>query len=154
MTAAAIEDRAARIVEAQSDLRARGSSDETFAPISLDDAKTRLSTGKGPFFGGFGWTMSAPPGGVIIGRVSVHFPEPEAVPADSGIYVHVWVGSGNVDPELGTFLLNVDPRFPRLSEPKVPGLRPGTRSAPAACRSHFRHLLGRFFATEPHGGAG
>jgi hypothetical protein len=67
---------------------------------------------------------------VITGRVSINFPEPEAIPAASNIYVHVWVGSGNVDPDLGTYLLNVDPRFSRLSEPKAPGLRPGTSQVP------------------------
>ncbi len=30
------------------------------------------------------------------------------------LYAHVWVGSGNVDPVVGTFLGTVDPRFPRL----------------------------------------
>jgi hypothetical protein len=30
------------------------------------------------------------------------------------LLVHVWVGYGNVDPNIGTFLLNVDTRFPRL----------------------------------------
>jgi len=36
--------------------------------------------------------------------------------------VHVWVGSGNVDPTVGTFLLNVDTRFPRLTQPAAFGL--------------------------------
>jgi hypothetical protein len=33
------------------------------------------------------------------------------------LFAHAWVGSGNVDPAVGTFLLNVDTRFPRLTEP-------------------------------------
>jgi hypothetical protein len=41
------------------------------------------------------------------------------------LYVHVWVGSGNADPNIGTFLLNVDPRFPRLTRPEFPGLLVG-----------------------------
>ena len=38
------------------------------------------------------------------------------------LFAHVWIGSGNVDPVVGTFLSNVDPRFPRLTEPPVFGL--------------------------------
>lgn len=34
----------------------------------------------------------------------------------------MWVGSGNVDPTVGTFLLKLDTRFPRLMEPKFFGL--------------------------------
>jgi|SRR5215813_4406469 len=35
----------------------------------------------------------------------------------SFLWVHVFVGSGNVDSNVGTFLLNVDTRFPRLTGP-------------------------------------
>jgi hypothetical protein len=38
------------------------------------------------------------------------------------LFAHVWVGSGNVDRTVGTFLLNVDARFPRLTEPVFDGL--------------------------------
>lgn len=130
LTAEQIDIRAAEIIDAESDLRANGRDGQTFASLSLDEAKARLSSSADPFFGGFGWSLSAPPGGVIIGRVSVNFPQPEAIPAESNIYVHVWIGSGNVDPDIGSFLMNVDPRFPRLAEPKVPGLRPGISQVP------------------------
>jgi hypothetical protein len=130
LTAEQIEVRAAEIIEAESHVRAHGNDGETFAALSLDEAKQRLSDSADPFFGGFGWSLSAPPGGVITGRISVNFPQPDAIPAESNIYVHVWVGSGNVDPDVGRSLLNVDPRFPRLSEPKVPGLQPGVSQVP------------------------
>jgi hypothetical protein len=39
-----------------------------------------------------------------------------------GLYVHVFVGSGNVVSDTGLFLLNVDERFPRLTEPGYSGL--------------------------------
>jgi hypothetical protein len=32
-------------------------------------------------------------------------------------FVLIWVGTGNADPIVGTFLLNVDTRFPRLMQP-------------------------------------
>lgn len=130
LTARQVDVRAAEIIEAEAQLRTHGDVGETFAALTLDEAKTRLSASADPFFGGFGWSLSAPPGGVILGRVSVNFPQPEAIPAESNIYVHVWVGPGNVDPDVGRFLLNVDPRFPRLSEPKVPGLQPGVSQVP------------------------
>ena len=85
LTAEQIDVRAAKIIEAESRLRDHGRNGETFAALSLDEAKTRLSGTADPFFGGFGWTLSAPPGGVITGRVSVNFPQPEAIPADSNI---------------------------------------------------------------------
>jgi len=130
LTAEQLDVRAAEFIEAEAHLRAHASRGETFAALSLDEVKTRLIGSADPFFGGFGWTLSAPPGGVITGRVSVNFPQPDAVPADSNIYVHVWVGSGNVDLDVGRSLLNVDWGFPRLSEPKVPGLRPGISQVP------------------------
>ncbi len=74
--------------------------------------------------------MSAPPGGTLTGRVGITFPDPSAVPEQSDLYVHVWIGSGNIDPVLGTFLSNVDTRFPRLTEPRPPGLRPGLNQVP------------------------
>lgn len=141
LTAEQIDARAAEIVKAESRLRGQRSEGETFAALSLDEAKTRLRGTADPFFGGFGWTMSAPPGGIITGRVEVNFPQPDAIPADSNIYVHVWVGSGNVDSDVGRFLLNVDPRFPRLSEPKVPGLRPGVSQVPELPVTGDRSLL-------------
>jgi hypothetical protein len=33
------------------------------------------------------------------------------------LYAQLWVGSGNVDPTIGSFLLNVDTRFPRITQP-------------------------------------
>ncbi|TPG32250.1 hypothetical protein EAH80_20795 [Mycobacterium hodleri] len=105
------------------------------------DAGAPLSTSVDPVFGGFGWQLSALPGEVITGRVSVEFPEPAAVPPESNVYVHVWVSPGSVDPVLGTYLLNVDPRFPRLSEPKVPGLQPGFTQVPEFPTAPNRSLL-------------
>src|SRR6266571_403302 len=48
---------------------------------------------------------------------------PDAKPAYN-LYGLIWVGSGNVDPAVGTFLLNVDTRFPRLTQPQgIDGLQ-------------------------------
>jgi len=130
LTAAQIEERAATILDAQRQMRERGTDEQAFAPVAREDIETGLGSGAVAMLGGFGWTMSAPPGGIIDGRVSVDFPDPAAVAAQSHIYVHVWVGSGNIDPQLGTFLMNVDQRFARLTQPRLPGLRPGVSQVP------------------------
>src|SRR5262245_13765277 len=38
------------------------------------------------------------------------------------LFAHVWVGSGNPDRNVGTFLSNIDTRFPRLTQPTFSGL--------------------------------
>lgn len=58
-----------------------------------------------------------------MGRVSVGFPAPAAVTLESSLYVHVWIGTSDE-------LSGADDRFPRLTEPKVPGLLPGTTQVP------------------------
>jgi hypothetical protein len=141
LTAAQIEERATTILDAQKQLQERATDEEGFAPIGREDIERGLTGGSDAMLSGFGWTLSAPPGGIIGGRVSVTFPDPAAVPENSNIYVHVWVGSGNIDPDLGTFLTNVDARFPRLTQPKVPGLRPGVTQVPELPVTPDRSLL-------------
>jgi hypothetical protein len=67
----------------------------------------------------------ASPGGIISYLINIYNPDP--TPADE-LFMHVWVGSGNADPTVGTFLLNVDTRFPRLLQPTASG--GGLRIAP------------------------
>src|SRR5262245_22786764 len=57
---------------------------------------------------------SATPGGTINYSVGIFNPDPVT---RVFLFVHVFVGSGNVDSNVGTFLLNVDTRFPRLTGP-------------------------------------
>jgi hypothetical protein len=38
------------------------------------------------------------------------------------LYAHVWISSVYIDPVVGTFLLTVDPRFRRLTQPEFFGL--------------------------------
>lgn len=144
------DDRAARIVDAQNVFPGQPDGESAFNAPSLDDARERLRNATvDPFLGGCGWSLSAAPGGVVLGRVSVEFPRPEMVPVPSNVYVHVWVGSGNVDPTLGTFLLNVDDRFPRLTQPRVPGLQPGTSQVPELPVFPDRSLLAFELAVPP-----
>ena len=55
-----------------------------------------------------GWSGTAP-GGTVNYNLGVYNPDPiQAI----WLFAHVWVGSGNIDRTVGTFLLNVDAPFP------------------------------------------
>jgi hypothetical protein len=94
----------------------------TFTQIRPEDVETRVRASS-PFFIGSSWDAAAPPGGIINLRTFISNPNHPELATD--IYVHVFVGCGNVDPVVGTFLMNVDARFPRLTRPGAFGLRPG-----------------------------
>jgi hypothetical protein len=69
---------------------------------------------------GLGWTDITTPGGVVNCSVGISNPNTHQV---HNLYVHLWVGSGIVEPIVDdTFLFNVDARFPRLLEPRFNGL--------------------------------
>jgi hypothetical protein len=53
------------------------------------------------------------PGGTFYYGFGIYNPDATQVFELCG---HIWVGSGNIDPTVGTFLLNVDTRFPRLTQ--------------------------------------
>jgi hypothetical protein len=55
------------------------------------------------------------PGGTLDYHAGIYNPDPTFT---TWLFAHIWIGSGNVDPVLGSFLLNVDERFPRLTEPR------------------------------------
>ena len=62
---------------------------------------------------------AAAPGGTVNYSVGVTNPDPtQAI----WMFAHVFVGSGNVVGNTGEFLLNVDARFPRLTQPDFAGL--------------------------------
>jgi hypothetical protein len=90
----------------------------TVIEVKPEDFERKLKRMKSPFIIGQAFTGSAPAGGTINLHVGIWNPDP--IPVNL-LFVHVWVGSGNVDPVVGTFLLKVDTRFPRLTEPKFPG---------------------------------
>ncbi|QSQ26553.1 hypothetical protein JY651_17165 [Pyxidicoccus parkwayensis] len=91
---------------------------EHFTGISPEEIKKKLMRVNSPFIVSQGWG-SASPGGSFTYSLGIYNPDPTQA---SSLYAHVWVGSGNVDPVVGTFLLNVDTRFPRLTEPEFFGL--------------------------------
>ncbi|GIF90397.1 hypothetical protein [Catellatospora chokoriensis] len=96
--------------------------DENFSAMPADEVERRLATSTDPFLTMYGWRKGAPPGGKLDLRLFIHdsveYPTPK-------VFVHVWVGSGNIDSGVDTFLANVDSRFPRLTRPEYPGLAEG-----------------------------
>ena len=86
---------------------------------------TRKLRSGDPQFSGMGWNPDTTPGGNVTFAVSVYNPGPMAA---ESLYVHAWVGSGIVDWS-DEFLLDVDTRFPRLTEPGFVGATIGPASS-------------------------
>src|SRR5262249_14164290 len=86
--------------------------------LKPEDIERKLKRMKSPFLISQAFSPSVPAGGTMINDITIWNPDPTQA---LWVFAHVWVGSGNVDPVVGTFLLNVDARFPRLTEPKLPG---------------------------------
>jgi hypothetical protein len=88
-----------------------------FTSITPDEIERTLKLANNPWISGYGWDDSTP-GGKINLSVGINNPGTSQV---HNLYVHIWVGSGITDPSGDTFLLNVDTRFPRLTQPGFPG---------------------------------
>jgi hypothetical protein len=121
LTAAQIKVQTKKILEAieKEKRRVEGQKNLNFAALEPKDIERKLKRAKSPMIVFESWTNQAQPGGTIDYDVTIWNPDPS--PAVQ-LNAHVWVGSGNVDPVLGTFLLNVDTRFPRLTEPNWAGV--------------------------------
>jgi hypothetical protein len=91
---------------------------EHFTALTPEEVEKKLRRVNSPMITSQGWG-GAPPGGTVNYSVGIYNPDPtQAI----WTFAHVWVGSGNIDPVVGTFLLNVDTRFPRLTQPDFAGL--------------------------------
>lgn len=101
---------------------------EHFTSVTSDEIKRKLNRVNSPMIVSQGWS-SASPGGTFDYFLGIYNPDPTQA---TRLFAHVWVGSGNIDPTVGTFLQNVDTRFPRLTQPTFPGL-----SLPAGDRATF-----------------
>ncbi len=100
---------------------------ENFQGIEPEDIEKKLSSVDSPFIFFMGWSPVSP-GATLNISMGVFNPDPVTV---SSLYVYGFVGSGNADPNLGTFLLNVDERFPRFAHPQAFGLSlPAGASSP------------------------
>jgi hypothetical protein len=116
-TAEQIKEQTKRIQEAI-EKHKRENKEEHFTSITPEEIVHKLKRVKSPMIVSQSWG-SAPPGGTVNYGVGIYNPDPTVA---IWLFAHVWVGSGNADPTVGTFLLNVDPRFPRLTQPAPTGL--------------------------------
>lgn len=116
-TAAQIKEQTAKIQEVIAKEKARFKG-QNFTEAKPEDIDKKLKRVNSPMIVFQGWSGSAPAGGTISYSVGIWNPDPTQA---FNLFAHAWIGSGNVDPVVGTFLLNVDPRFPRLTEPAFAG---------------------------------
>ena len=107
-----IKNQALHAVSAIDELKVEART-KNFISLTPDEIQARLKTGNDPWFGGFGFDPDTAPGGKIAVQTAIFNPGSSQV---FNLYVHVWVGSGIRDPSAEPFLLNVDTRFPRLTE--------------------------------------
>jgi len=116
-TAAQIKEQIQRI-EKVIQIQKRENRGEHFTAVTPEEIEKKLKRVKSPMIVSQGWN-STTPGGTVNYNLGIYNPDPtQAI----WLFAHVWVGSGNVDPTVGTFLLNVDTRFPRLTQPTFFGL--------------------------------
>ncbi len=88
--------------------RRQTAKDLNFTSVTPEDVARKLERVNSPFIVSQGWNGTTP-GGTINFSLGIYNPDPvQAI----WLYAHVWVGSGNVDPVVGTFLNNVDARSP------------------------------------------
>jgi hypothetical protein len=117
-TPAEVKKHTARILELTEQLKKNKKKDENITTITAEEIAEKFKRINSPMIVGQGWG-SAPAGGTVSYSVTIYNPDPTTA---IWTFAHVWVGSGNVDPVIGTFLLNVDPRFPRLTQPDFAGM--------------------------------
>jgi hypothetical protein len=117
VSAAQIRQLANKIEEATKKHK-REQKGEHFTAVTKEEIEKKLKRVNSPMIVSQGWNSTLP-GGAVNYSLGVFNPDPaQAI----WLFAHVFVGSGNVDPTTGTFLLNVDERFPRLTEPPFFGL--------------------------------
>jgi len=117
-TAAEVKSQVERIQKAV-EKHKRETKEEHFTAVTPEEIEKKLKRVNSPIIVSQGWN-STTPGGIVNYSLGVFNPDPtQAI----WLFAHVWVGSGNIDPVVGTFLSNVDPRFPRLTEPVFDGLQ-------------------------------
>ncbi len=91
---------------------------EHFTSVTPEEIKEKLKRAEIPWIFHQDWN-STTPGGTVNYRLGIRNSTSTKF---IWLFAHVWVGSGNIDPIVGTFLLNVDTRFPRLTQPQFTGL--------------------------------
>jgi hypothetical protein len=90
-----------------------------FAAASADKILERMKAGRTPFLYGAAWNYRTPAAGTLSVAVGVDNPDPVQ---QSFLYVHLFVGPGNLAPDAVDGISLVDQRFPRATEPEFAGL--------------------------------
>ncbi len=91
---------------------------ENFTSVSEEELESKFQRVNSPMIVSQGWNHTNQ-GGAVNYDLGIYNPDPvQAI----WVFAHVWVGSGNIVANVGDFLLNVDTRFPRLTEPGFAGL--------------------------------
>ncbi|MBS1914367.1 MAG: hypothetical protein JST22_20420 [Bacteroidetes bacterium] len=92
---------------------------DLFSSLSEDEIRTLLNNANTPYIYFQSWSANAPAGGTISYNCGIFNPDPVN---RIWMYAHVFVGPANPVPDTGIALLNVDTRFPRMTEPSFTGL--------------------------------
>ncbi len=116
-SAAEVKQHVAKIQAAIEKIK-RENKGEHFTAITSEEIEKKFKRVNSPMIISQGWN-STTPGGTVNYSLGIYNPDPTQA---FWLFAHVAVGSGNVDPVTGTFLLNVDTRFPRLTQPAFDGL--------------------------------
>jgi hypothetical protein len=96
-----------------------------FVGITEEQLKKKLARTKSPIFVGSLWNATVPAGGTLNYDVHLFNPDPAVA---SRLFVHFFVGPGNMVPDAGGALAAVDTRFPRLTLPKWIGITLGVQN--------------------------
>jgi len=96
-----------------------------FTYPTQDQLRQKLRAARSPFITFQSWNGTAPTDSSLQYTVGITNPDPDAW---IWLFVHVFIGSANVAPDLSEALTAVDPRFPQLTLPSFAGLtvQPGT----------------------------
>lgn len=114
-TRAQIKKKIEKIQEVVEKQKRRVKKGENYMAVTPEDIERKLKRVNSPMVLTHRWSPSpTPPGGTLNYKLHIYNPDSTW---DHHLYAHVWVGSGNIDPTVGTFLLNVDQRFPRITQP-------------------------------------
>lgn len=100
------------------DAQKKESKSEHFTGISEEEIAKKFKRVNSPMIVSQSWN-STTLGGTVNYSLGIYNPDPTTA---IWLFAHVWVGSGNVDPVVGTFLSNIDKRFARLTQPNFAGL--------------------------------
>jgi hypothetical protein len=120
--AALIKDVLAEVSRLEKEAQKEG---RIFVGITEEQLKKKLERTKSPMIVGSLWNGTVPAGGTLNYDVYLFNPDPTVA---YRLFVHFFVGPGNMVPDSGAALATVDTRFPRLTLPKWIGITLGAQN--------------------------